>query len=321
MTEGWWLLLYPKLFGERTPPSLDDAGEKAAAAVAVSWAAKEAAEAVDGGAGASSVAAEKNTAMFKHHEQLLLQASRLPVAQGASAATLATVLVSVVQQNHQEAPIVTELCVSVLLVPVQIVAQINDLHHQVYPQLIEHLAASTSTALQNGELLPHQLLQATWAAFETHKDFALVAPMLPFFTSCREEETSGSSRRLLGTNGGAPHFTYDRGATASACTWQSSYAVAAVCQRLSDDTETPLQPIFGRLLCRAAQHLPSLGEFLSSVVFPALIARQAWLTPSLWKGVSIAVGALWPSHSETLLQHILRLPQRGSSARHTCRSC
>ncbi|CDJ32522.1 uncharacterized protein EMH_0045800 [Eimeria mitis] len=87
------------------------------------------------------------------------------------------------------------------------------------------------------------------------------------------------------------------------------HAVAAVCQRLSEDTEKELQPVFGRLLCRAAQHLPSLGEFLSSVVFPSLVAREAWLSPSLWKGVSIAVGALWPSHSEVLLQHILRLPQ------------
>ena len=30
-------------------------------------------------------------------------------------------------------------------------------------------------------------------------------------------------------------------------------------------------------LCRAAQHLPSLGDFLSSVVVPALIARQVIL--------------------------------------------
>ncbi|CDJ43096.1 hypothetical protein, conserved [Eimeria necatrix] len=233
--------------------------------------------------------------------------------------------------------------------------------------MLQHLAAATAVAQQNGENLPVRLLEATWAVFKADKNFSLVAPMVRFFTreQCHvyiqqlllssEDMSLVSSvfadlmrsryklrqqkqQQRLQEYGISPEdlllCTYmlpcpsvaERrrqaaaldvclGLTGALPTSPTSeellpvHAVAAVCQRLSEDSETPLQPVFGRLLCRAAQHLPSLGEFLSSVVFPALIAREAWQSQSLWKGVSIAVGALWPSHSETLLQHILRLPQ------------
>ena len=46
--------------------------------------------------------------------------------------------------------------------------------------LLQQLAAAIAAAQQNGDPLPQQLLQASWAAFEAHKDFVLAAPMMPF---------------------------------------------------------------------------------------------------------------------------------------------
>lgn len=48
--------------------------------------------------------------------------------------------------------------------------------------MLQHLAAATAVAQQNGENLPVRLLEATWAVFKADKNFSLVAPMVRFFT-------------------------------------------------------------------------------------------------------------------------------------------